>query len=459
MPRLVIIPAVLLLSLLLVVASDLRPRGGRGISVDLDSPAAEHEVLIHLSNEGFALSDASLGQRLRGEVTARLPEIGVVRLRLAEGETVAQAVERLSRNDLVRWAEPNHLLRATLAPNDPFYTAQSSYLELIEAPAAWDIEQGNPDVIVAVLDSGIDLEHPDLEGKAWLNAQEIPGDKLDNDANGCVDDVNGCNFVSPATASESCPPQSSGNIVDDNGHGTFVSGIIAARGNNGVGVTGVAPGVTILPVKILDCQGGGTAAEAAQAVLYAARMGARVANISFGADGESITLASAIREAHDLYAMVIVAATGNEGEDRVTFPARLRHTLAVGSSGSAADPTARSAFSDWGPEVAFVAPGLNIVSTVPPLFCETAWLCVEDKPYAVASGTSFAAPLVSGLAALLISRNPNLSPDTVRQMIAATAQPLPDGSTPLWDGAGRIRMRTALNLPRYYLGASGVGRQ
>jgi thermitase len=211
-----------------------------------------------------------------------------------------------------------------------------------------------------------------------------------------------------------------------------------------------------VPVKILDCHGGGTAADAAQGILYAARIGARVANISFGADGESLTLSNAVNEAYDRYGMTIIAATGNEGSNRVTFPARLSKIIAVGSSGTPSDADARSPFSDWGPQVSFVTPGLNIVSTVPTEFCNNGWLCVAGEPYAVSSGTSFAAPLASALAALLISQTPNLNPEAVRQIIMSTAEPLPDRGEPNWAGAGRIRMRDALGVPRYYLGAPGI---
>jgi subtilisin family serine protease len=354
--------------------------------------------------------------------------------------------------------EPNHVLRATVVPNDKLYSVQSAYLGLVQATSAWDIELGEDSVMVAVLDSGIDLVHPDLIGRFWTNPGEANDNNVDDDSNGCVDDKNGCSFVSAATVDDSCDEPSPQTVTDDNGHGTFVSGIIAAQGNNGLGISGVAPGVTIVPVKILDCRGGGTAVEAAQGILYAARIGARVANISFGAEGESITLANAIREAHERYGMVIIAATGNEGSSKVTFPARLPQIIAVASSGTPEDATARSPFSDWGPEVSFAAPGLNVVSTVPQAFCGEGWLCVEDLPYAVSSGTSFAAPIASGLAALLISNTPHLSPEAVRQIIVSTAQPLPDGSTPNWDGAGRIQMRDALVKPRFYLGAPGIGK-
>jgi serine protease len=426
---------------------------------DLGAPAAAGRILIGLTDQARSLPDDVLAQRLGVEVVRRLPELGVVVARTKGGEDVRAAWARIHDLPWVDYAEPDHLLKADYVPNDSLFSGQSAYLNQIDAPAAWDVERGSDSLVVAVLDSGIDSEHEDLAGKLWTNILEVPGNGIDDDHNGCVDDVHGCGLVGPDEADPSCNAQANAGIRDDNGHGTFVAGIIAATADNGIGISGVAPGVKVMAVKILDCLGGGTASDAAAGLLYAARMGARVANLSFGANGESITLANAIREAHDRFGMVIVTATGNEGEAKVTFPANLPETIAVASSGAAGDANARSPFSDWGPEVSVAAPGLNIISTVPANLCNVNWLCVQNGPYALASGTSFAAPLVSGLAALVMSHTPNLSPDQVAAIIRSTAQPLPDGSTPNWDGAGRIRMRAALDQPRYYLGTAGNSKQ
>ena len=262
-------------------------------------------------------------------------------------ETLAVVVDRIGRLPLVERAEPNYRLHGAAIPNDPVFSAQSAYLALIEAPAAWDIEAGDAAVLVAVLDSGIDLAHPDLEGKVWTNALEMDNG-LDDDRNGCIDDRHGCSFLTSGPENEACGERPAAVVDDDGGHGTFTAGIIAASANNAIGMTGAAPGVTIVPVKILDCLGAGTAADAAEGLLCAARVGARVANISFSADGDSFTLASAIREVYERQGMVIVAATGNEGASRVNFPARLAETIAVASSGTTADAAGRSPFSNWG---------------------------------------------------------------------------------------------------------------
>lgn len=454
MPRLLV--SLVILTTLVVLASHQLASTPQPV---IDTPITAGEVLVRLDEPGFALSDSVLGERLRGTVVSRLDDLRVVRLQLAADESVASAIARLEHAPFVDSVEPNHRVQGAHVPNDSYYSAQSEYLGAIGAPAAWEIELGNPGIIVAVLDSGIDVTHPDLINQLWTNNGESTPNGIDDDHNGCVDDFHGCSFVSTASADPTCGAPGSANIVDDDGHGTFVSGIIAAEGDNGFGISGVAPNVRILTVKILDCLGGGTAADAAAGLLYAAKLGARVANISFGADGDSRTLTAAIQEAHDRYNMVIVAATGNEGTSRVTFPARLPQTIAVGSSGAPGNTNVRSPFSDWGPQVTVAAPGLNIVSTIPPAFCETTWLCVSDGPYAVASGTSFAAPIVSGLAALIISHNPFIGAEAVRTSIIRTAEPLMDGDTPNWDGAGRIRLRAALDQPRYYLGVPGASKQ
>jgi subtilisin family serine protease len=414
------------------------------------------DVVVRVRPDAYALPDHALEKALEGRIMARLPELRSLHLRLDNATATAEAIKRLARLPWVELAEGNPAVRTTVAPNDPLYSTQAPYLTLIEAPEAWEIETGRDSVIVAVLDSGIALEHPDLQGRIWTNRSEAGGNGTDDDGNGCVDDLRGCNFVTREDAARQCAaPSGPGDVRDDNGHGTFISGIIAANANNALGLSGVAPGVTIMPVKILDCYGGGTAVDAAQGVLYAARNGARVANISFSADGDSATLAAAIREAHDRYGMVIVAASGNEGRRGVRFPARLPETIAVGSAGVPGDYTRRSTFSNWGPEVAVVAPGLNVISSVPRELCGT-WVCVQDQPYAVASGTSFAAPMVTALAALIVSKHPFIAPYTVRDMIARSSVALPAGETPGWAGAGRIRLLQALKQRHYVTSAPGI---
>lgn len=395
-----------------------------------------------------------------GREESRLDELGVIRLRLRPGLPVEKAVEFYSHLPGVDYAEPNHRVQAQLVPNDPFFAAQRWYYNLTEASQAWDVETGKSSVIVAVLDSGVDVSHPDLRDRIWHNSGEGVPNGIDDDANGCVDDVHGCNFLEPEEAAPSCgfqPPSPSNQVADDSGHGTFVAGIIAATGNNGTGVTGGAPGVTLLPVKVLDCTGAGTTADAAAGILYAVRNDAQVINLSFGGDQSSRTLLEAIVTATETFGAVVVAASGNQGSQGVTFPARYRQVIAVGASGRNS-PDARAPFSNWGPEVDVAAPGADLVSTVPQALCDGRWVCPGGQPYSVASGTSFAAAQVAALAALIRSHSPALTTNEIQFVIRAAAYPLPDGGTPGWSGAGRIRMRRALDAILFRIGAPGVAR-
>jgi subtilisin family serine protease len=393
-----------------------------------------------------------------GQEEGRLKELGVVRLRLREGLPLEKALELYSRLPGVDYAEPNYRLKAEFVPNDPFFPAQRWYYNLTEAPQAWDVDRGEPSVAVAVLDSGVDITHPDLRDRIWRNPGEGVPNGVDDDGNGCVDDVNGCNFVDPENADLSCGPQPvspSNQVIDDSGHGTFVAGIIGATGNNGLGVIGGAPGVTLMPVKVLDCTGAGTTADAAAGILYAARMGAQVINLSFGGVDPSETLQGAIATATGTYGVVVVAASGNQGTEGVTYPARYGQVIAVGAS-DRNSPDARAPFSNWGPEVDVVAPGVDLVSTVPQALCDVHWYCPGRQPYSVASGTSFAVAQVAALAALIRSHSPALTTNEIQFIIRAAALPLPDDGTPGWAGAGRIRMRRALEAILYRIGAPGA---
>jgi subtilisin family serine protease len=448
-------PAALLLALTALVTvllpGDL-VRAGR-VSPSHLSAGGEQTILVRLHASLDVLDDDALSARLGGTVTARLRALSTVALAVNGDESLDDAIGRVEDVKGVVDAEPNYAIRDAAAPEDPLYPAQAPYLSLVGAEAAWEMQTGSATIKVAVLDSGVDLAHPDLEGAIWQNPGETPNNGIDDDGNGCIDDINGCSFFAQGTVDPSCEVPASPNVVDDDfGHGTFVAGIIGARANNGLGVSGVAPGVTILPVKILDCMGNGTVLDAALGIMYAAESGARVANLSFSTDGDSSVLAAAIREAHDTYGMLIVAATGNTGGPAVRFPARMPEALAVASSGyPGGDADARSPFSDWGAQVAVAAPGVSIVSTVPERFCSVRWLCLQDQSYAVASGTSFAAPIVSSLAALILSEAPDMSADLVREVIVDTAEDLPDNGETAWDGAGRVRIDHALAFVRYYL--------
>jgi subtilisin family serine protease len=385
----------------------------------------------------------------------RIGDLGVSRVAVEPGVSLDEAAARFDAMPQVEYVEPNVIFHTEMVPNDPFYVGrQQWYYDLIHAPKAWDVVKGNG-VIIAVLDTGVDAAHPDLKDNIWTNPAEVGGNGVDDDGNGCVDDVHGCDFAETSTSCPAEQPAPNADIADDNGHGTFVAGIAAARGNNGVGVTGMAPNAMIMPVKVLDCEGAGSALAATQGVLYAAKSGAKVINMSFGADEESLTLRAAIAEAHDRYGVVVVAAAGNSGEPSVAFPARDEMVIAVAASDHH-NPDVKAPFSNWGPQVSVAVPGVDIASTLPAKFCGPGWSCVSGQPYALGSGTSFAAPLVAGTVALILSKGPPMSPDAVKSRLMTTAVDLPDGAYSGWDGAGRVQADLALEGKSYQVGVSGI---
>jgi endonuclease YncB( thermonuclease family) len=384
------------------------------------------------------LSVAAAQVEARGFVVARqLEDVHALQLKPAR-MSQARAVAELASLPGVRYAEPIARYSVADQPSDPLYSKQS-YLQSVSAPAAWDITKGSPDVVVAVVDTGVDVRHPDLLANIWTNPGEIPNNGADDDNDGCVDDVNGCSFVSDS--SPGCQNVTNGFVNDDIGHGTFVSGVIAAA-RNGVGVVGVASGVKIMPVKVLDCYGSGDSVATARGILFAARKGARVINLSLGGLADAQVVRDAIDTAMRDYNALVVAAAGNDGSAQISFPARLPQVLAVGATSP--NPDIRASFSNYGAEVDVVAVGQDVASTLSQTLCFVMLPCIGGGPYAQGSGTSFSAPQVSGLAALMISLRPSLTPTQIIDIIKGSATPLPPGTMPGWAGAGRINMLKAL---------------
>ncbi len=372
-----------------------------------------------------------------GAVIEHDPTLRLYRLRLPEGVDVQQASTLYNELPWVEYAEPNYIVRAAILPDDPFYLPkQAWYYDIINAPAGWDIERGRSAIIAAVLDTGVDLDHPDLESKVWTNAREVLGNDIDDDKNGCIDDLHGCNFVA-------LPPSS--DPSDDHGHGTMVAGILGARSNNGLGVAGTAWGPTLLPVKVLDSTGAGTASDVAQGIVYAAKSGAQIINLSMARPSPSRALEEAVKEAHDVFGAILVGASGNEGQDGVGYPAAYPGVIAV-SAFDRSDPNSRALFSNWGPEVNVAAPGVDVFSTH------------LNGGYATGEGTSFATAFVSGLVALLLSQDSSRSDDDIRALLRISADDLPDGDTANWDGWGRLNIGKALNTQVYRSIVPGIAK-
>lgn len=347
--------------------------------------------------------------------------LSVVSVRVPIGQERA-TIESLQRSGQVAFAELDYAAYATdiVTPTDPGWINQWGPRQ-IDAPAAWTVVTGTSKIIIAIVDSGIKLDHEDLVARRWINSAEIPGNYIDDDGNGQIDDVNGWHFYQRWTGTTYVSAENA-NVQDDYGHGTHVAGIAAAAANNGTGITGVAPGARIMPIKVLDQFGTGWYSDIAAGIIYAADNGARVINLSLGGTADSQTLRAAVDYARSRGALV-VAATGNTG-GAILYPAAYDPVLAV----AATDQSDQIAyFSNRGPQVDVAAPGVDIYSTWP-------WV----SGYFTKSGTSMAAPHVAGLAALIRSERPDLAVDQITQIITSTARDVAD---PGWDavtGWGRI---------------------
>lgn len=373
------------------------------------------QLLVKLPAAGAAAAEARVVQA-GGRVLRTIPALGLALVEVSPGEDLALASARLQAQAGVEWAEPNYIFELDFVPNDPYYTTQVPYLNRINMSRAWDLAVGRPEIVVAVLDTGIDLTHPDLASAIWVNPGEIPGNGLDDDSNGFVDDVYGWDFA----ANDNLPD-------DDHGHGTHVAGIAAAVLNNGIGIAGVAGGVTIMPVDVF--MGGiGTYEDLIRAIVYAADNGAHVINMSLGASSYSRGEEMAVDYAWSRGA-VVVAAAGNTARESYHYPAAHHNVIAVAAT-TAADYLA--SFSTRGDFVDVAAPGLQVFSTF------------RGNRYTFMSGTSMASPHVAGLAALILSRNPGLTPAQVRAIIEATATDLGPTGRDIYFGHGRINAELAL---------------
>lgn len=327
-------------------------------------------------------------------------------------------------------------------PNDPFFWSSGTWgnsypdlwgLKRVKADRAWNVTKGNAQVIVAVSDTGIDYNHPDLQGQIWSNEGEIPDNLIDDDGNGYVDDVRGWNFAYfPNNDPRDC-----------HGHGTHVAGTIGARSNNGMGIAGMAWNVKLLPIVGLDCLGYGYEWALAAGLLYAVNAGADVINMSWGGQGHSQLLANVLQYAYE-QRLILVAAAGNSLKDVAGFiPASLPNVLAVAAW---SPENSLSLFSNWGDSIDIAAPGTDTLSLraegtdmycqFDPVTCRPEYSQIVSDPqgrpiYYRADGTSMAAPHVSGVAALIRSLSQNFSPELIEFLLTNTSEHLTDTCTAL----------------------------
>ncbi|NLS76209.1 MAG: S8 family serine peptidase [Chloroflexi bacterium] len=383
---------------------------------------AEGEVLVRFRGSVPPSQLNGLLKEKRLSTLRHIKPLGVQVLALPPGLSVEDAVKALRARPEVEYAEPNYLYHA-LDLTDPGLANQWPP-DRIEAPAAWEITAGDPAVAIAIVDTGVDYLHSELAPNLWSRPSEIPGNGLDDDANGYVDDVHGWDFIN-----------SDANPLDDHFHGTHVAGIAAAAPtDNPQGLVGICPRCAIMPVKVLNASGSGTLDAVANGILYAADSGARVINLSLAGTSGSFILENAINYAWDRGA-VIVAGAGNSGRDQLMYPAAYARAMAIASSNR---DDLRSCFSNYGDGyVALAAPGELVYSTTPRD-------AAGNDTYATYSGTSMATPHAAGLAGLIISQDPARSNEQVRALMESTAEDLgPVGVDPFF-GHGRINALRAL---------------
>ena len=306
----------------------------------------------------------------------------------------------------VEFAERDHIVSVRQAPNDPYFFSSGTWgqpyddlwgIKKIGAPAAWSTSTG-AGVTVAVVDTGLDFTHPDIVANVWTNTREIAGNGVDDDGNGYVDDTHGWDFIGSTYTN----PIQSNDPVDHFGHGTHVAGTIAATGNNGIGVIGIAWQAQVMAVKGLDDQGFGLDSTLGPAIFYAANNGADVISNSWAGGGTSQTIAEAVDYAYNL-GVVVVAAAGNNSDDAMNYyPANLPEVITVAAS----DPFDSIAFfSNFGTKIDIAAPE------------STSFRCGPRVLDGLARGRllhtrrrhKYGHATWSGLAALILSSTPNIS--------------------------------------------------
>ena len=318
--------------------------------------------------------------------------------------------------------EPNGVVKASMTPNDP-HLGNLYGLTKMAAPEAWGYTTGSPSVVVAIVDTGVNYNHPDLHENILENSGEIPANYMDDDGNGYIDDVLGYDFANIDPDPD-----------DDHGHGSHCAGIVGARGNNGIGVVGINWNVSILPVKTLDSRGTGTNSDVAAGIEYAVDRGATIVSLSLGSPWPSSAIENAIAYARS-HGVLVVAAAGNQWRDIDTapmYPASLtdENLISVAAT-TAADEIAY--FSNFGvTSVDVGAPGYGIQSTV------------LGEGYEYYSGTSMATPYVAGLAALVKAASPSLSYAEIRDVLFASVDQLPSLSGKTVTG-GRVNALNAVH--------------
>ncbi|MBN2182432.1 MAG: S8 family serine peptidase [Sedimentisphaerales bacterium] len=372
-----------------------------------------------LERQGTAVSASASMRRSRNLDLSRF-------YLLKTEENVRAICSRLQNDPDIEYAQPNYIYKRCAEPNDPEYFDQYAH-QLIQMTDAWDISIGSHDVVVAVLDTGVDINHPDLKNNIWINKVEIPNNYIDDDNNGYIDDTFGWNFEQDNN--DVLPDESFDSIVS---HGTNVAGVIAAEGNNGEGVAGINWRCSIMALRISPDI---TSTEVAKGLDYAAANGANILNMSFGGDtfgpeGDLI-VKEAIDNAYNA-GILLTGSAGNDDTAKPNYPAAYYNVMAVASTDGEDIKTGHSSFGPW---VDITAPGTDIVTTD------------LGGEYIATAGTSFSAPYVGAVGALVLSYKPDLTNMELRAILENTTDPVYYGQVdPIinYIGTGRVNAYQAL---------------
>lgn len=403
----------------------------RAASIDARSPYVFGRLLVRF-REGAPRATIETALQAAGVTYYRYPGLNYVVASHAPNQSFDAMALALKKHTVVEHVSRETIFSSKGAPADPLYEQQWA-LPLINAPAAWDFSEGSPDVVVAVLDTGVKVDHPDLAENIQKNALETAGNGVDDDRNGRTDDATGWNSYSQ-----------NGNVSDDNGHGTAVAGIIAAVKNE-IGITGFAPKTRILPCKVSNARGLATSASLVDGINYAVRNRAMVMCIGVASPIDD----PAVRDAVDFatsFNVTVVAPMGNDGSSLRQYPAAWSNQISLLAVGATNSADGRPTFSNSGDWITVSAPGDRITTTT------------SDGAYGPVTGTSYAAAFVAGQAALLKSLKPSWTPAMVKSMITSSAI---DRGTPGFDnlfGHGRITMDSAAvgNLLGHIQGGMGI---
>lgn len=405
--------------------STLRAGGGNNITnPNPKGPAKSGEIIVKVKDKNQFLKKG-VGQKLSvlkavepGKKTKN--KEAYLKIKISGQENLESKIAELKKDPNVIFAEPNYVFKTAVVPNDPYFSQQWG-LSKIKASEAWNIEKGREDVVIAVIDTGVNFSHPDLAGRIWINIGEYGDGKenngIDDDGNGYIDDWRGWDFVSAnffEVAEGEDPGPQDNNPSDFHGHGTAVAGVLGAATNNNIGIAGVTWNnkIMVLRAGYKGADGGGyfDLIDLAEAIIYAADMQAKVINLSLGSGEESQILKEAVEYAFQK-GSIIVAAAGNDNSNLPFYPAAWPEVIAVGAID---ENGVKASFSNYGLWVDIYAPGTNILTT-------SNESRSNEAGYAFASGTSFAAPFVTGGVALFLSAYPSSTFEEVLNYLVQTS--------------------------------------